>query len=80
MTAVWYRGQNIYEYDILFDENYFPGGGVDLDTVVLHEFGHAAGLDDLYNTACVSEVMYGIYDGIDLDLGPGDIAGIQILY
>ena len=51
-----------------------------MDTVVLHEFGHAAGLDDLYNTACVSEVMYGIYDGVDLDLGPGDIAGIQILY
>lgn len=80
VTAVWYLGKNIYEYDILFDTDYFPGGGIDLDTVVLHEFGHGAGLDDLYDTVCTTEVMYGIYDGVDLNLGPGDTTGIQILY
>jgi hypothetical protein len=79
VTAVWFRGKNIYEYDIMFDTDYFPGT-IDLDTVGLHEFGHAAGLGDLYDAACVSEVMYGIYDGVDLDLGAGDTAGIQKLY
>ncbi|MFQ6084545.1 MAG: matrixin family metalloprotease [Candidatus Aminicenantia bacterium] len=81
VTATWFRGKNIYEYDILFDTDYFPGtGAIDLDTVVLHEFGHGGGLDDLDDPACVSEVMYGVYDGVDLDLGPGDTIGIQTLY
>lgn len=80
VTAIWYRGKNIYEYDIMLDTDYFPSTSTDLDTVVLHEFGHAAGLNDLYNVTCASEVMYGIYDGIDLDLGAGDTTGIQILY
>lgn len=79
VTAIWFRGKNIYEYDIMFDEDYFPGS-VDLDTVVLHEFGHGAGLDDLYDTACVTEVMHGVYDEVDLDLGQGDIIGIKKLY
>jgi len=36
VTAIWFRAKTIYEYDILFDENYFPGD-IDLDTVVLHD-------------------------------------------
>jgi hypothetical protein len=79
VTAIWYRGKNIYEYDIMFDTDYFPGS-TDLDTVVLHEFGHAAGLGDLHDTTCTEEVMYGYYDGVDLDLGPGDTTAIQMLY
>lgn len=79
VTAIWYQGKNIYEYDIMFDEDYFPNS-IDLDTVVLHEFGHALGLGDLYNDACINEVMYGYYTGIKSDFGSGDIKGIKILY
>lgn len=81
VTAIWFRGKNIYEYDIMFDTNYFPGdSSIDLNTVTLHEFGHGAGLADLYQSACSGEVMYGYYQGVKTVLGPGDIAGIQALY
>lgn len=80
VTAVWFRGKNIYEYDIMFDTDYFPNSGVDLDTVVLHEFGHGAGLGDLYDSICIDNVMYGYYEGVKTNLGDGDITGIQILY
>lgn len=80
VTAVWYRGKDIYEYDIMFDTDYFSKKGVDLNTVALHEFGHGAGLDDLYDVACKTEVMYGYYEGVKIELQSGDITGIQTLY
>jgi len=85
VTAIWFRGKTIYEYDIMLDLDYFPNGkeaDYDLETVVLHEFGHAAGLGDLYNTDCSQEVMYGHLapNETRTTLGPGDTAGIQILY
>ena len=81
VTAIWYRGKNIYEYDIMFDIDFFPGS-FDLPTVTLHEFGHGAGLGDLYDSDCVDEVMYGrLSEGeVKTDLRDGDIAGIQELY
>lgn len=79
VTAIWFRGKNIYEYDIMFDTDYFPSS-VDLDTVALHEFGHGAGLNDLYDEVCEVEVMYGYYVGEKTALGDGDTAGIQKLY
>jgi len=79
VTAIWYRGKNIYEYDIMFDTDYFPDD-VDLDTISLHEFGHGAGLDDLYDSVCAEEVMYGYYVGAKHNLQQGDITGIQLLY
>jgi hypothetical protein len=83
VTALWYKGKYMYEYDIMFDRDYFPSSGFgtyDLKTVALHEFGHAAGLGDLYNSVCSEEVMYGYYTGTNLYLGSGDIAGIRTLY
>lgn len=80
VTAIWFRAKNIYEYDIMFDTNYFPKEGIDLDTVALHEFGHGAGLNDLYDVVCSDEVMYGYYTGVKTSLGSGDTAGIRTLY
>jgi hypothetical protein len=79
VTAIWYQGKTIYEYDIMYDVDYFPGN-INLDTVVLHELGHGAGLGDLYDVECIDEVMYGYYEGEKLDLRDGDIAGINTLY
>lgn len=80
VTAIWFRAKTIYEYDIMFDTDHLPNKGIDLDTVVLHEFGHGAGLNDLYDSVCSDEVMYGYYTGIKRELRSGDIAGIQALY
>ncbi len=53
------------------------GGGYDLYSVLLHETGHALGLDHSLNP---NAVMYASYQGVRTGLQPEDIAGIQAIY
>jgi hypothetical protein len=59
--------------------NYSIGGGngIDLYSVMLHEFGHALGMAHAPDPA---QVMYAVYQGVRPGLSSGDIAGIQALY
>lgn len=53
------------------------GSGIDLYSVMLHEFGHALGMAHVADPA---QVMYPVYQGVRPGLSAGDIAGIQALY
>ncbi|HEX3315458.1 MAG TPA: matrixin family metalloprotease [Gemmataceae bacterium] len=53
------------------------GNDYDLFTVMVHEFGHALGLD---HSTSATAVMYPTYQGLDIGLGFDDIAGIQSIY
>lgn len=95
VTVVWgyFSGppgnRKIVEFDILFNTDFSWGDAtvdsavMDLQNIATHELGHGAGLDDLYETACSEETMYGYSDYGETkkrDLGTGDITGIQELY
>ena len=57
--------------------NFQIGSDYDLYSVMLHETGHALGLDHAPNPA---EVMYATYHGVAAGLSAGDVAGIQAIY
>jgi hypothetical protein len=89
VTAVWFQGKTIYEYDVLFDTDYAWGdattdsGVMDLQNIATHELGHAAGLGDLYDVVCSDETMYGYSEYGETKkrtLEDGDITGIHKLY
>ncbi len=52
--------------------------GADVETVALHEFGHALGLGE--NTSDPTTVMYYTYTGVKQNLASDDIAGIQSIW
>lgn len=95
ITTIWGyfygppKTRELVEWDMLFNDNFSWGDAekssslMDLQNIATHELGHSAGLNDLYETTCQTETMYGYsHEGeiIKRDLAPGDIAGIQKLY
>lgn len=94
VTIVWgiFGGRpsqrEIVEFDMIFDDVDFDwsiGGSattMDLQNIATHEFGHAVGLGDLYNS-CTQETMYGYStegETKKCTLEPGDEAGLLALY
>jgi hypothetical protein len=57
--------------------NWSIGSGTDLYSVMLHEFGHALGLEHSQVPGAVMQPSYG---GVRTGLTPDDVAGIQALY
>jgi len=75
--------------DVHFDdaETWVIGGaGTDLESIALHELGHALGLAHAPPSDCPAQagkarpIMCGILYGVDRTLADDDVAGIQALY
>lgn len=96
VTIVWGvfsgppSGRKLVEYDVVFDNiDYVWGDAIqdpslmDFENIATHEFGHAAGMADLYTSACSEQTMYGYADIGEIKkriLESGDIVGIKGLY
>ena len=91
VTTVWYNPatKEIVEFDMMFDTDWIWGDAtvdntkMDLQNIATHEFGHAIGLDDVYNSACSEVTMYGYSDYGETKkrtLEQPDIKGLQTLY
>ena len=58
-------------------------GKMDFENIATHELGHSVGLDDLYNSGCSAETMYGYASEGETNkrtLELGDITGVSELY
>ncbi len=97
VTSVWgyfsgpLQTRELVEWDMLFNDASLWDWGeaiadptlMDLQNIATHELGHSAGMDDLYETTCQAETMYGYStegETSKRDLAPGDKTGIQKLY
>lgn len=95
ITIVWgvFGGsvteRELVEWDQVYDDVTYnwsalgEAGKMDFENIATHELGHTIGLDDLYQSACNQQTMYGYAsygETIKRDLANGDILGIQKLY
>ena len=91
VTALWFsrKGNQIVEFDIIFNTKFAWGDAavnplvMDLQNIAAHEFGHGAGLDDIYSAECSTVTMYGYSWQGDLQkrtLEEPDIAGLLRMY
>lgn len=88
-TYYWAYGTQIVEADIVYDYNAYPwstsgeSGKMDLQNIATHEDGHTLVLSDMYDAENSNETMYGYASYGETKkrtLGPGDIAGIAVVY
>jgi len=88
VTYIWYSGSRILETDTRMNTYYGwsltgAAGKMDVQNIMTHEFGHWAGLADLYNDVDYWLTMYG-YAGFGetykRTLGLGDINGLEAWY
>ncbi len=88
VTYIWYSGSHILETDTRMNQLYTwslsgEAGKMDVQNIMTHEFGHWAGLDDLYNDVDYWLTMYGYADYGETykrTLGLGDINGLEAWY
>lgn len=91
VTSVWFTRKNrqIVEFNMLFNEEFIWGNAeinpliMDLANIATHEFGHALGLDDVYDNVCAAVSMYGYAsegETAKRTLEIPDIKGLQSVY
>jgi len=88
VTYIWYRGSRILETDTRMNTYYswsltVVAGKMDVQNIMTHEFGHWAGLDDLYSDSYYWLTMYGYSKNGETykrTLGHGDINGLEAVY
>lgn len=93
VTSVWIESnpkvQQIVEFDQLYNTRFIWGDAtynpsiMDLQNIATHEFGHAAGLGDIYSSDCSAVTMYGSSNYGEINkrtLESADITGLQKLY
>ncbi len=95
VTIVWGifggppKDRKLVEWDMIFDEVDYDwsasgeAGKMDFENIATHELGHSVGMNDLYDSVCGEETMYGYAsygETKKIDLNAGDIAGVNSLY
>jgi hypothetical protein len=90
VTMIWSQGGRIVETDLRMNTYYTwtisangVSGTMDMQSILTHEFGHWAGLDDLYKNRDYWLTMYGYADygqAGKQTLGQGDINGLWAVY
>jgi hypothetical protein len=88
VTFIWSQGSQIVETDLMLNTNYGwslsgESNKMDAQNILTHEFGHWAGLNDLYKKPDSWLTMYGYSNyGVTFQrtLGLGDILGLQAVY
>lgn len=99
VTIVWgvFSGppwaRKLVEWDQVYDDVTFDWAEncltedctskMDFENIATHELGHSVGLDDLYESKCSEQTMFGYANYAETkkrDLEAGDIRGVQELY